>query len=128
MALPSPVFLSHTTLRGRVAFTLISDVGADLRAMMQEELNNQLVHLESKILQHALKNTDEVLLEFESEQHVFPLSAVRHWCEHFRFEQVGWTLDPLHDDSRAQARLWLIRADGAQSVTSCALPQGQRPV
>ncbi len=88
-ALPSPVFLSHTALRGAVAFTLLTDVDVARRARMQEELNVQRAHLESRILELGIEGTTDVLPELESEQHAVPLSAVRLWCDLFRFEQVG---------------------------------------
>jgi hypothetical protein len=121
MALPSPAFLAHTTLRGAVSLTLLTDVAEERRARMQHTLNNQREHLQSRIHQLRLGDSDPVLLEFGSEQHVFPAGVLRCWCDRFVFEQVGWTLDPFQNDTRARARLYLIRADGAQSVSSCQI-------
>lgn len=75
---------------------------------MQHELDNQ-----SAAMRHyaAAADTDRVLLEFDEETHLFPLSAVRLWAQRYGV-LVGWNMSRCNEPTRAEWRFNLLGGDG----------------
>ena len=102
-------------MRGLVALTLVGELSGERLAGARHELSNQQSGLEEMIRQCGLDPDASVLLDFEKEEHIFSLSAVRLWAERFAVH-VGWSLGSLKDDPRAPARIMLYGSDGRRSV------------
>jgi hypothetical protein len=112
--LSSPAILTPTTMRGVVALILVDELSGDRAVGARKEFSNQQLGLEEMVRQIGLDAEASVLLDFESEAHVFSLKAVRLWAERFAVH-VGWTVGTLKDDPRASARMMLYASDGRNS-------------
>lgn len=107
-ALPSPALLAPTTMRGVVALTMLHELSGDRRAAMQHALDNQSAALDAYAHVPA---DDRVLVEFDTESHVFSLGAVRVWAQRYGV-LVGWSMTTSDDPARAEWRLKLVGGDG----------------
>ena len=123
--LPAPALLASTTTRGFATLILINELTGERREWADHSLGNQQAGLESSIAQLGLGADARVILQFDSEEYVYPLPVLREWCAQFGVA-VGWNLRPYHDDDRAQARLMLYRSDGEPSWGD-AWPLPRRP-
>ena len=106
--LPSPAFLTPTTMRGTVAVLLLHELGGQRRTAMEHELQNQ-----TAILSQCARgsDSDRVLLEFDDESYVFSLAALRLWAQRY-LVLVGWSVAPYGDRTRAEWQLLLLGGDG----------------
>ncbi|HEY9226172.1 MAG TPA: hypothetical protein VIP11_05965 [Gemmatimonadaceae bacterium] len=112
--LTSPALLTSTTTRGIATLTLFNELADERRAWAEKSLSNQQAGLEMMAQQLDLSPDAQVLLQFEEEEHWYPLAVLRAWCAQFVVD-AGWSLRRYQDDARAQARLMLFRSDGARS-------------
>jgi hypothetical protein len=118
-SLPSPALIAQTTTRGRIAFTLLSELSGERLAAARHAFANQCEALEVMARQLELAPDSRILLEFDEEEFTLSFRAMREWSERFAV-QVGWNLSRLHSDERASARLNLMRSDGTWSLgTDC---------
>jgi hypothetical protein len=97
-----------------VALTLVDELSGDRAAGARHELSNQQRGLEEMIQQAGLRADATVLLDFEHEENIFSLQAVRLWAQRFAID-VGWSLGLLKNDPRADARIMLFASDGRLS-------------
>jgi hypothetical protein len=109
--LPSPAMLMSTTTRGIVALLLLDELSGERGAAARKTFANQQAGLEALAAQFALTADSRILLEFDDEADVVPLSVLRVWSERFSVD-VGWSLGALDGDPRATARLNRFRSDG----------------
>ena len=112
--LPSPVLLSPTTTRGMIALTLVHELSGERRRWAEKTLNNATNCLDGLANQLGLDETSQVRLDLPGEAVPYSFATVRLWTQQFGV-QVGWSLSPLKDDPRAQARLVVRRSDGTWS-------------
>ncbi|HET7040793.1 MAG TPA: hypothetical protein VFI13_02195 [Gemmatimonadales bacterium] len=114
VALPSPALISVTTTRGVLSLLLQHELSGDRRRWAEKTFSNYLAVLADIGSTLGLTDGSRLLLEAEGEAQVYPLEVVRYYTQHFP-AQVGFTLAPLTDDPRAEARLLLRRGDGMWS-------------
>jgi hypothetical protein len=119
--LSSPAMLSPTTTRGIVALALLDELTGDRRAHAQHAFDNQRSAVDSMAARLGLGAAAKVLLQFDDEERIIPLSALQTWSGRFAV-QVGWSVRDYVDDERADARMMLRRSDGTWSWgESCPL-------
>lgn len=111
VSLPSPALLSPTTTRGMIALTLLDELHDERRRWAEKTLSNCTLGLDEQIGRLNLAPDAGVLLEITDETSIYPLASVRVWTQQFGV-QVGWSLSPIADNPRAQARLVVRRSDG----------------
>ena len=114
VSLPSAAFLHPTTTRGVIALSLLDELSGDRHRWGVHALNEVGAGVERLGAAHGLSLTSRVLLEFEEESHVFDLATVREYLSQFHVD-VGWLLEPIEGDTRAEAWLMLFRSDGKWS-------------
>jgi hypothetical protein len=114
VSLPGPALISQTTTRGMLALTLIGELSGDRRRWAEKTVANFTEAFDEMARQLRLTSASRILLEFDTESHVFSYEGVREWTQQFGV-QVGWSMAPLEEDSRADARLVLRRSDGQWS-------------
>jgi len=112
--LSSPAILSPTMTRGIVSLTLLDELTGERRAHAQHNFDNQRSVVESMAAGLGLGAAAKVLLQFDDEEHIIPLSAIQTWSGRFAV-QVGWSVRDYVDDKRADARMMLRRSDGTWS-------------
>jgi hypothetical protein len=124
VGLPSPALLSHTTTRGVLALTLLHELSGDRRRWAEKTLSNYAAGLEELGPQLGLSPASRILLEFDEESLVFSFAAVRELTQQFAVG-VGWSIERLERDDRADACMVLLRSDGKRfQGRSCMLPPG----
>lgn len=111
VGLPSPALFYHTTIRQTVAMLLLNELSGDRRKWGEKSLSNSTACFDSVCEQLGLNPTVRFLLECNGESSVFSYAAVRYWTANFG-SPSGWTVGPVKDDPRAEARLVLRRGDG----------------
>lgn len=111
VSLGAPALLSPTTTQGVVALTVLTELTGERLAWARKTFANQRAGLEELAEQLRLEQQSRILLEFDSEVHVFSLAVLRAWADNFAV-QVGWNLGPLQPDPRADAQLHVRRSDG----------------
>jgi hypothetical protein len=111
----SPAIVAPTTTRGIATLILLDELQGERRAWGQKTLDNQLAGLANMLQQLELDDDSRVLLQFDDEEHWYPMSVVRAWCTTFGVGGVGWNMTSYADDDRARARLILFRGDGEMS-------------
>ena len=109
--LDGPALLAPTTIRGTIALFLLDELAGDRKKWGQKTLSNFAVSLDETTKRLGLTTTTRVLVEFDGEEHVFSLAAVREWSQSFPV-QVGWGIGQLKDDARADVQMKLRRSDG----------------
>lgn len=106
--LQGAAFIATTTTRGMLALVLLDELGAERRASLQKELDNQY----AGVVDLARgRDTDRVLLEFDEEASLFSLAGVRRWAQRFVIT-VGWSIEPCPEPERAEWRVNLLGGDG----------------
>ena len=121
--LPSPALLAPTTIRGSVALLLLEELSGDRRRWAEKTFGNYAAVLDDIASRLGLSPHSRILVEFDDEWEVFSFAAVREWSQQLAV-QVGWNLLPLHQDSRADAAMGLLRGDGRwYRGASCWLPR-----
>lgn len=113
IALPCPALFSSTLTRGSFTLTLLDELSGERRRWAEKTLSNFVVNLDAMCEQAGLTESSRVLLEFEEEQQVFPLSAIYYWARHLAVD-VGWSIQRLENEPDADACLMLLRPDLAQ--------------
>lgn len=112
--LPSPAILIPTTTRGVVSLMLLDELSGHRRASAEAAFRLQCANLKRRIDKLQLRDDSVVLLQFDDEERLFPLSALSIQRRRF-LVAVPSQLEPYTDDSRANARLTAVRSDGAWS-------------
>ena len=111
--LPCPAMLVGGTTRGSVALLLLDELQGERRSWGEKNFSNQSEGLRSLGEQMGLSPRSRVVLDLDDEEHLFTFAVLTRWAERFCVD-VGWSVGDCGDD-RADARLWLIRADHQQS-------------
>lgn len=124
--LGSPVLLFPTTLRGIVTLLRVDELAGERRAAAHHALRNQGAGISEMVARLGLGADESVLLQFEEEEHLFPLGVLRVWSEQFSVN-TRWNLRMTEAEPRAAIRLMLFRSDGVQSWGgSCPLRRSPR--
>ena len=126
MSFSTPVLLAPTTWGGTIALFLLDELSGARRKSAEHSFANWQNHLAHVAGQLGLTDWSSLILEFDDDEHVFSFSTLSLCMERYAV-LVGWAVTPLlYDDPRAQARLDLIRSDGAHSWGgSCPLRDGK---
>ena len=114
VGLSSPALLSPTTTRGTVALTLLNELSGERRRWAEKTLTNLTAGFDEVTAKLGLSATSRFLLAFDEESHVFSFAAVRLWTQEYAV-QVGWNIQSLRNDPRADARFTVMRSDGTWS-------------
>jgi hypothetical protein len=127
VALPSPVLLAPTTIRGVIALTLLHELSGERRRWAEKTYSNFATGLDELSEALGLSSSSRILLEFDDESHVFSLAGVREWSQQFAV-QVGWNIGGLKGEPRADACMRLRRGDGQRfRGRSCMIPHWYTP-
>ena len=119
--LPCPCMIASTTTRGQISLILRDELTPERRAAFDFEVTNQTTGLEEVVDALKLAPTSRLLLSFADETHVFTLAALRLWVTRYLVD-VGWMLLRSEGNEKAEARLWLVRADGTETEgRSCSV-------
>jgi hypothetical protein len=114
VSLPSAAFLHPTTTRGVIALSLVHELSGDRRLWAEHALDEVGNGVERIAAAHGLSLASSARLEFDDESHVFDLATVREYLVQFHVD-VGWILQPVENDTRADTWLMLVRGDGQRT-------------
>lgn len=109
---PKPVALTAMAARGLIGLWFQSSAPAADEVGLRKMAHAAEVGLRRFCTGLGLTADSRVLLEVEDEAHVFPVRVLARCIRDYQVF-VGWVLNPLQGDRRADARLQLIRADGS---------------
>lgn len=112
--LSSPALLEATTRRGVIALTLVDELSGERAAWGRKSLSNHRGGLDEIARQFGLGPDSRIVLEFDDETQIFSLTVLRVWAERFH-GPVAWNISPWAGDSRAEARMNLVRGDSGSS-------------